>query len=1269
VLDNPAAMAGRQEPPGAPAGARVLPENMAYVIYTSGSTGRPKGVANTHRGIVNRLVWMQHAYRLGPDDVVLQKTPASFDVSVWEFFWPLLAGARLVLARPGGHRDPAYLRELIVRERVTTAHFVPSMLAVFLAEEGEDGAERCGSLRRVICSGEELPVGLAQRFLARLPGSELHNLYGPTEAAVDVSAWRCDPVALAGTARVPIGSPIHNLRLYVLDRLMGPVPVGVVGELYLGGVGLARGYLARPALTAERFVPDPFGPSGSRLYRTGDLARWRPDGTVEFLGRVDNQVKLRGLRIELGEIEAALLGQPEVSDAAVVVREDPTGDKRLVAYVVAGPGRAPGGAGGGVEGGSGPDGLREALRRVLPDYMVPSAFVTLDALPLMPNGKLDRAALPAPPRHGSPDRGLAEPGTALERTLCEVWREVLGVDRVGVDDDFFDLGGHSLLATQLVARLRRALDGRGARVGVMDVFKHRTVRELAGLIERPAGDRPRQLLHELTPPLPAERRVCSYVCVPYGGGSAVVYQPLADALPDGHSLYSIAIPGHDVGLDEDALPFDELAGRCVEEILRKVEGPLILYGHCGVGGAIVVELARRLEAAGRKLEAVYVAAMFPFARPKGLLSALAARLERLASNRAYANWLKSMGVDMDELDPDHADRIIRNMRHDTESAEAHFTALLGRRIARLEAPIISVVGERDGITDYYQERYKEWRFLTDAAAAVVLAEAGHFFLRFRATEVAEIVTSTHRVLVAGTAETLTAASRGPDAGWWLHGVDRLPAAVQPADPSGPGDGTPAGGAPVGGTLTRSQPPDGAASTEARAVRPSMRRFLAVAFGQLVSLTGSALTQWAIPVWIYLETGSLARYGLLAVLALLPGLMAAPLAGAVVDRHNRRRIMIAASCGAGVAELVLTGLLWSGHLRPVYVYGLVVWLSVASVFQRVAFTAAIPQLVPKWYLGHANGIAQTATGMATLFMPVAAAGVLAMIGLRGILAIDVASYAFVLVVLALVRFPNTMGWRRREPLATEVANGFRYLWRHLGLRAATVYFTVNSVFLGVPLVLVSPLVLSFGTLADVGRISLVEGLGAVAGGLVMSLWGGPRRRRMFGVIVTIALAGAFCALTGVRATLPVVAAGVFGTALGLALAHGSYLTIVQVKVPQRFHGRVIALNQMLSWSTLALGYALIAPLGVKALEPLLLPGGRLAPTVGMVVGTGPGRGIGLMFILSGLAILAVCATALRTRVLSRFDADVPDAPPDDLVGAKALLEQPHLRGRRVAELRS
>ncbi|HKV10090.1 MAG TPA: amino acid adenylation domain-containing protein, partial [Thermoanaerobaculia bacterium] len=355
--------------------------SLAYVIYTSGSTGRPKGAMNTQGALRNRLLWMQEAYGLTAEDRVLQKTPFSFDVSVWEFFWPLLTGASLVLARPGGHRVGSYLRELIVEEGITTLHFVPSMLAVFLEEEG---LEECRSLVRVLASGEALPPETVERFFARLD-AELHNLYGPTEAAIDVTAWPCP--AGAGRAVIPIGRPIANLRIHILEPGLTPAGVGLPGELYIGGEGLARGYFGRPELTAERFVPDPFSArAGERLYRTGDLARWSRQGEIEFLGRVDFQVKLRGFRIELGEIEAALGRHPGVRESVVVLREE-----RLVAYVV--PAAGPVAAGK----------LRGFLRERLPEHMVPSTFVSLAALPLSPNGKVERRLLPAPEGERGPE--------------------------------------------------------------------------------------------------------------------------------------------------------------------------------------------------------------------------------------------------------------------------------------------------------------------------------------------------------------------------------------------------------------------------------------------------------------------------------------------------------------------------------------------------------------------------------------------------------------------------------------------------------------------------------------------------------------------------------------------------------------------------------------------------------------------------------------------------------------------------------------------------
>ncbi len=417
-------------------------DNIAYVIYTSGSTGKPKGVANRHRSLHNRLVWMQQAYGLNGTDTVLQKTPFSFDVSVWEFLWPLMYGARLVVAAPGDHRDPERLKALICAHGVSTLHFVPSMLQAFMAHEG---IETCTSVRRIVCSGEALSAQVQKAVFERLPRAALYNLYGPTEAAIDVTQWTCRD---DGSTQVPIGRPISQTQARVLDAGLNEVPAGVAGELYLGGINLARGYLNRAGLTAERFVA---AQGGERLYRTGDLVKWNAEGQLEYLGRIDHQVKVRGFRIELGEIEAQLQAQPEVREAVVVANEGPSG-ARLVGYV------------------SGQDidtaVLRDRLSEVLPDYMVPSVLMVLEALPLNANGKVDRKALPAPEFTGAQD--YEAPQGEVEETLSAIWAEVLGVERVGRHDNFFELGGHSLLALQLLERMR----AKGWSVQVRTLFQH-----------------------------------------------------------------------------------------------------------------------------------------------------------------------------------------------------------------------------------------------------------------------------------------------------------------------------------------------------------------------------------------------------------------------------------------------------------------------------------------------------------------------------------------------------------------------------------------------------------------------------------------------------------------------------------------------------------------------------------------------------------------------------------------------------------------------------
>ncbi|HLK58956.1 MAG TPA: amino acid adenylation domain-containing protein, partial [Chthonomonadaceae bacterium] len=437
--------------------------NLAYMIYTSGSTGQPKGALNTHRAIRNRLLWMQDEYSLDSSDRVMQKTPFSFDVSVWEFLWPLMTGACLVVTVPEGHKDPVYLVELIRSAGITTLHFVPSMLRVFLEASGVEG---CGSLRRVICSGEALPLDLTQHFFHRLGGVELHNLYGPTEAAVDVTYFRCSPQEPGSS--VPIGRPIANTAIYILDGVGNPVPLGVPGELYIGGVNVGRGYYNRMELSAEKFVLDPFvGDGVSRMYRTGDLCRYLADGNIEYLGRMDFQVKIRGFRIELGEIESVLLAHPGVQDAVVMAREDVSGEKRLVAYVAS------------VSSDSvSVSGLREHLLGRLPEYMVPSGWVFLERLPLSPNGKVDRKALPAPDA-ARPDllREYTAPSNPVQESLARIWCDVLRLQQVGIHDNFFELGGDSILSIQIISRANAA----GLKLTPRQVFQHQTIAGLASV--------------------------------------------------------------------------------------------------------------------------------------------------------------------------------------------------------------------------------------------------------------------------------------------------------------------------------------------------------------------------------------------------------------------------------------------------------------------------------------------------------------------------------------------------------------------------------------------------------------------------------------------------------------------------------------------------------------------------------------------------------------------------------------------------------------------
>ncbi|MBC5594342.1 enterobactin non-ribosomal peptide synthetase EntF [Klebsiella pneumoniae] len=563
------------------------PDHTAYIIFTSGSTGRPKGVMVGQTAIVNRLLWMQDRYPLSADDVVAQKTPCSFDVSVWEFWWPFIAGAQLVMAEPEAHRDPQAMQQFFARYGVTTTHFVPSMLAAFVASLDADSVAACRTLRRVFCSGEALPTELCREW-ERLTGAPLHNLYGPTEAAVDVSwypACGSELAAVTGSS-VPIGWPVWNTGLRILDAAMRPVPPGVAGDLYLTGIQLAQGYLGRPDLTASRFIADPFAP-GERMYRTGDVARWLTNGAVEYLGRSDDQLKIRGQRIELGEIDRVMSALPDVgqavSHACVFNQAAATGGdaRQLVGYLVSDSGLPLDTAA-----------LKARLAEQLPPHMVPVVLMQLAELPLSANGKLDRKALPLPTLGGERSGRPPEPG--METLVAAAFSQLLGCEVNDIDADFFVLGGHSLLAMRLAAQLSRQL---ARQVTPGQVMVASTVGKLSALLAADLSDEQAQRLG-LDTLLPLrESDGPTLFCFHPASGFAWQFSVLARYLSPRWSITGIQSP-RPQGPMASAASLDEVCEHHLQTLLaQQPHGPYYLFGY-SLGGTLAQGIAARLRQRG-----------------------------------------------------------------------------------------------------------------------------------------------------------------------------------------------------------------------------------------------------------------------------------------------------------------------------------------------------------------------------------------------------------------------------------------------------------------------------------------------------------------------------------------------------------------------------------------------------------------------------------------------------------------------------------------------
>nr|VFJ78176.1 MAG: amino acid adenylation domain-containing protein [Candidatus Kentron sp. FW] len=716
VLDMESAATTDSESSENPARA-AGPNNLAYVIYTSGSTGEPKGCANEHGGILNRILWMQEEYRLAPEDVVVQKTPFGFDVSVWEFLWPLISGARLVVARPDGHKDPDYLADLIDTHKVSVLHFVPSMLSAFLEGIGD---RRCPSLRDIICSGEALAPALRKRFFDTLD-ARLHNLYGPTEAAIDVSYWQCR--GDDSLATVPIGRPIANTQLHILDPGGTPVPVGVSGELHIGGVGVARGYLNRPELTAEKFIPDPFRDEpGARLYRSGDLCRRLPDGNIEFLGRMDNQIKLRGFRIELGEIEAVSNRHPAVRETVVVIR-DLEERQQLVAYITLDKEHSI----------SDPEfELKDYLAEKLPDYMVPDAFVVLEQLPMNRNGKIDRKALPKPNVAAMKGDHIDPPRDNVEFRLVRIWEKLFAISPMGVRDNFFTIGGDSLLAIRLLAGIEREF---GVRLPLHLLFQEGTVEQLAGILRR----------DNFTPPawsplvcLQPQGREPPLFFVHPSGGSAFNYYEIAALMGTGQPFYALQPRGIEPGE-----PFHESVEEMAIDYAAAVrdaqpEGAILLGGW-SFGGTVAFEIARILERSGVTVSFVMmIDPPTPFVDSRGVEDDIEFLMERVpfyhgvsfdgwesqASREAQVMYLlkaiKVSGLLSQDLDDAHARHWLNLYKHHNKLVDLY------KPSGPIDGKIIVFKPSEEIPFDVKMGDPMDWSGFTRAGVEVKKAPGNHF---------------------------------------------------------------------------------------------------------------------------------------------------------------------------------------------------------------------------------------------------------------------------------------------------------------------------------------------------------------------------------------------------------------------------------------------------------------------------------------------------------------------------------------------------------------
>ncbi|WP_054743048.1 non-ribosomal peptide synthetase/MFS transporter [Cellulosilyticum ruminicola] len=1162
----------------------ITGEHFMYVLFTSGSTGEPKGVMIKHRNYVSYIKAIMNRLEVKEPLQFAIITTFAADLGSVNIYAPLLSGGGVHIIAYEKATDVDWLAEYFKNNAIDAIKMVPSHFeALQIGEQAKYIVPR----KMIIFAGEAVSKETAKKVWKHRPECRVFNNYGPTETTVSVLAYEVKKESINEISAIPLGKPLSNSYVYVLNNQMQPVPYGVTGELYIGGEGVSAGYLGREDLTKERFIQDPFQlESGRMIYKTGDMVKRLADGNILFLGRGDRQVKIRGYRVELGAVEKVLREADGIEEAVLNVKKEDN-NQFMIAYVILKDKEVT------------TTTLRKFIKEKLPDYMMPNAFVILDTLPITANGKINYAALPVPSTEEQLEETYVAPRNEVEQELVNIWCEVLGLNKVGIDDNFFDLGGESFKAIRMTR-----LIGRG--ISVIDLFKFPTIRELYERISGQAKEEEGRLIR-LTPKTNKPVKM-NYICFPFAGGSAIAYQPLANELPDNCQLFGVRMPGHDFSKPDDVGgTIEELVATCVEEVKEKIEGPISVYAQC-VGGAIALALTYALEQEGIKVSVLFEAANFPSPRLPGKFSEWWNKLfprDIWMSNRVYRETLKSLGNSDETNNVEEENFIIAGIRHDARMANDYYSSnYYNEDLEKIKAPICCIIGARDRSTEFYEERYHEWERYSNKVSLEVIQDTGHFFQKHQPKELCGIITE--QVMAQDDNQRLLTRNNKQQKLEVIEG-DKTSVKTQ----------------------------------------MSMKLFFIIVLGQVISILGSNLSSYAIGIWMYGKTNSIGNFSLISIASLVPSIVLAPFAGAVADRYDKRKIMILGDLSGILGTLFVFIMYSSGQLQVWHVCLGVFIGSIGSTFQRPAFLSAIPMLVPKCYLGQADGILQFVTSGGQMLGPILGAGALQLLGMKGVLLTDFVTCFATVSTLLMIRFPERIFKKREEPFMKEIIGGWHYITRRHSLVVMVVFFIVANFLMSLVTVIFTPLAIGVSSSKELGFVLGANAAGVVAGSIIMSLWGGTKRRAS-GMVGFLILTSASMILMGLRPNALIVGVGLFLFGMSIAFVNTHWQIMIQSKVGLELQGRVFSVNEMLVFAFRPFAFLLAPVLCDNLFTPLMSSNSKVSQMISYIIGTGDTRGMALLTVSVGIVLLIWSIGGMEYKPLRYMEDYLPDAIPGAVI---------------------